>query len=137
MAVVSSAAMTGTDRRQAWMLFALAFFVLAAGYGLREPWPADEPRFVLVAKQMVEGGDFLFPHRGVELYPDKPPLYFWLLSLAYAAIGSWRWSFLLPSLLAAMGTLALVHDLGRRLWNPRAGLWLANSREICVASSVC
>ncbi|TNJ33031.1 ArnT family glycosyltransferase [Arenimonas terrae] len=119
--------MTGTDRRQAWILFALAFFVLAAGYGLREPWPADEPRFVLVAKQMVESGDFLFPHRGGELYPDKPPFYFWLLSLAYFVVGSWRWSFLLPSLLAGLGTLGLVYDLGRRLWTPRAGWWAATA----------
>lgn len=119
--------MTVADRRQAWILFAIAFFVLAAGYGLREPWPADEPRFVLVAKQMVESGDFLFPHRGGELYPDKPPFYFWLLSLAYFTIGSWRWSFLLPSLLAGLGTLGLVYDLGRRLWTPRAGWWAATA----------
>ncbi len=119
--------MTDTDRRQAWIFFALALFVLAAGYGLREPWPADEPRFVLVAKQMIESGDYLFPHRGGELYPDKPPFYFWLLSLAYLAIGSWRWSFLLPSLLAGLGTLALVYDLGRRLWTPRAGWWAATA----------
>ena len=117
--------MTPADRRQAWIFFAIAFAVLAAGFGLRDPWPADEPRFVLVAKQMVESGDFLFPHRGGELYPDKPPLYFWLLSLAYGLVGSWRWSFLLPSLLAGMGTLALTYDLGRRLWTPRVGLWAA------------
>lgn len=117
--------MTPAERRDTWLLFAIAFFVLAAGYGLREPWPADEPRFVLVAKQMVESGDFWFPHRGGELYPDKPPFYFWLLALAHAAIGSWRWSFLLPSLLAGLGTLALVRDLGQRLWTPRAGWWAA------------
>lgn len=115
--------MTATERRDAWFLFAIAFVVLAAGYGLREPWPADEPRFVLVARQMAESGDFLFPHRGGELYPDKPPFYFWLLALAHAVIGSWRWSFLLPSLLAALGTLGLTWDLARRLWTPRAGIW--------------
>lgn len=119
--------MTATDRRDAWFLFAIAFFVLAAGYGLREPWPADEPRFVLVARQMVESGDFWFPHRGGELYPDKPPLYFWLLALAHGVIGSWRWSFLLPSLLAGLSTLALVRDLGQRLWTPRAGWWAATA----------
>ena len=117
--------MTPADRRQAWIFFAIAFAVLAAGFGLRDPWPADEPRFVLVAKQMVESGEFLFPHRGSELYPDKPPLYFWILSLAHGIIGSWRWSFLLPSLLAGLGTLACTYDLGRRLWSPRAGLWAA------------
>lgn len=120
-----------TDRRDTVVFFLLAFVVLAVGYGLRDPWPADEPRFVLVAKQMVESGNFLFPHRGAELYPDKPPLYFWLLSLAHAAIGSWRWSFLLPSLLAGLGTLALVRDLASRLWSPRAGLWAATAVLVC------
>jgi 4-amino-4-deoxy-L-arabinose transferase-like glycosyltransferase len=114
-----------SERRQTLFFFLIAFWVLAVGFGLREPWPADEPRFVLVAKQMVDGGDWWFPHRGSELYPDKPPLYFWLLAASHQLIGSWRWSFLLPSLLAGLGTLWLTLDLGRRLWTPRAGLWAA------------
>ena len=114
-----------SERRQTLWFFLIAFWVLAVGYGLRDPWPADEPRFVLVAKQMFEGGNWLFPHRGHELYPDKPPLYFWLLALCRQLVGSWRWSFLLPSLLAGLGTLWLSYDLGRRLWNHRAGLWAA------------
>jgi 4-amino-4-deoxy-L-arabinose transferase-like glycosyltransferase len=122
---MSTAPLSSSDRREAWWLFAIALLVLGAGYGLRDPWPADEPRFVLVAKQMLASGDFLFPHRGLELYPDKPPLYFWLLAGARALVGSFRWSFLLPSLLSALGTLWLVRDLGRRLWSPRAGLWAA------------
>ena len=84
------------SRRTTW-LFAISFLVLFAGYGLREPWPAAEPRFVLVAKQMFESGDWLFPHRGHELYPDKPPVYFWLLASARSLLGGFRWSFLLPS----------------------------------------
>jgi 4-amino-4-deoxy-L-arabinose transferase-like glycosyltransferase len=110
------------QRRQLLWLFGLALLVLAAGLGLREPWPSDEPRFVLVARQMVEGGDWWFPHRGHELYPDKPPLYFWILAAAHALTGEWRVSFLLPSLLAGLGVLWLVYDLGRRLWDHRAGL---------------
>ncbi len=124
--MVSSAPMSTDARRIGW-LFAVAFAVLAAGYGLRDPWPADEPRFVLVARQMAESGDWLFPHRGSELYPDKPPVYFWLLALAHGLIGSWRWSFLLPSLLSALGTMALVNDLAKRLWTPRAGFWAATA----------
>ncbi|MBP7370249.1 MAG: glycosyltransferase family 39 protein, partial [Arenimonas sp.] len=105
--------------------FVIAFVILFVGYGLREPWPADEPRFVLIAKQMLESGNWLFPHRGIELYPDKPPIYFWLLSISYLLIGSWRWSFLLPSLLSGMAVLWLVFDLGTRLWDKRTGLWAA------------
>ncbi len=113
------------DRLEMWWFFGLAFVVIAAGFGLRDPWPADEPRFVLVAQQMIDSGDWWFPRRGHELYPDKPPLFMWLLALSSLAVGSVRWSFLLPSLIAGMSTLWLTYDLARRLWSPRAGLWAA------------
>ncbi|MFZ2236651.1 MAG: glycosyltransferase family 39 protein, partial [Dokdonella sp.] len=127
--------MTAKERRDFWLFMAFAFVVLAVGIGLRAPWPSDEPRFVLVAKQMWESGDWLFPHRGRELYPDKPPVYFWLLNASYAVIRNWTWAFLLPSLLAAVGTLALTIDLGRRLWNPRVGLW-AGAAVLCAVQFV-
>src|SRR3546814_12014914 len=76
--------------REFWLLAVVALLVLGAGLGLRDPWPADEPRFVLVAKQMWESGEWLLPHRGPELYPDKPPLYFWLLGASYALVRDWR-----------------------------------------------
>lgn len=120
-------ALNNDDRKLLYWFFALAFFILAAGYGLREPWPSDEPRFVLVAKQMVDSGNYLFPHRGIELYPDKPPVFFWILAACYQLFGSWRWSFLLPSLMSGMAVLYLTFDLARRLWNPRAGLWAATA----------
>ena len=37
--------------------------------------------------------------------------------------GNWRVAFLLPSLLAALGTLWCVVDLGTRLWTRRVGLY--------------
>ena len=123
---------TPQQRRELFWFLAVAFVVIAAGIGLRAPWPADEPRFVLVAKQMWESGEWLFPHRGIELYPDKPPLYFWLLGAAYALARDWTWAFLLPSLCAAMGTLLLTYDAGRRLWSHRAGLWAAIAVLACA-----
>ncbi len=117
--------LTARDRRELIWFLLLALLLLAAGIGLRDPWPADEPRFVLVARQMFESGDWLFPHRGSELYSDKPPVMFWLMGLAHALVRNWRVAFLLPSLAAGMATLALTWDLGRRLWNPRAGLYSA------------
>ena len=120
------------QRRELFWFLAIAFVVIAAGIGLRAPWPADEPRFVLVAKQMWESGEWLFPHRGIELYPDKPPLYFWLLGAAYALVRDWTWAFLLPSLCAALGTLLLTYDAGRRLWSHRSGLWAAIAVLACA-----
>jgi len=109
--------------RDTWLFWILALLVLGAGLGLRDPWPSDEPRFALVARHMVESGEWLFPHRGAELYPDKPPLFMWLQAAAYTVFGNWRVAFLLPSLLAALGTLWLVVDLGKRMWTRRVGLY--------------
>ncbi|NII10024.1 glycosyltransferase family 39 protein [Oleiagrimonas sp. C23AA] len=109
-------------RRALYWFMLIALVVLAAGLGLRGPWPPDEPRFALVAQQMVDSGHWLFPHRGIELYADKPPMLMWLEAVSFELVRSWRIAFLLPSLVAGMGTLALVYDLGRRLWSPRVGL---------------
>ncbi|MBV8156227.1 MAG: glycosyltransferase family 39 protein [Dyella sp.] len=118
---------TSQERRQFWLLLLIALVVIGAGIGLRDPWPSDEPRFALAAKQMVESGDWLFPHRGSELYSDKPPMLFWLEAASYTVIGNWRIAFLLPSLLAALGCLLCVYDLGRRLWNRQVGLYAASA----------
>ncbi len=108
-----------TQRDLLWLMLA-ALAVLAAGIGMRQPWPADEPRFALIAQTMFDTGNYLFPHRGHELYPDKPPLFMWLQVVAYRLSGNWSIAFLLPSLLAALGTIYLTFDLTRRLWGRRA-----------------
>ena len=105
----------------AWILLALLVLV-ASGIGLRDPWPADEPRFAAVARDMVASGDWLFPRVGGDLYQDKPPLFMWLIAAALSVTGSLRLAFLLPSLLAAGGTLLLVYDLARRLAGREAAL---------------
>ncbi len=120
-------AVSASDRRAFGWLMLLAFVVIGAGIGLRDPWPSDEPRFTLAAKQMVESGDWLFPHRGHELYSDKPPMLMWLEAASYEVVRNWRVAFLLPSLLAGLLCIGLTWDLGRRLWNPRAGLYAAGA----------
>ena|SRR5690348_15754353 len=100
-----------SPRNQTIVFFLFALLLLAIGLGLRDPWPSDEPRFALVARQMLFSGDWLFPHRGIELYSDKPPLFMWLQAVAYWITHGWRGWFLLPSLLSAVGTLGLTYDL--------------------------
>lgn len=105
-----------------WWVLAL-IVVLFLGVGLRYPWPADEPRFAQIAREMVESGQWLFPTRGGEFYPDKPPVFMWISAAFFALIGHLKVSFLLPSVFAAVGTLLLVHDLGKRLWNQQVAFW--------------
>jgi 4-amino-4-deoxy-L-arabinose transferase-like glycosyltransferase len=102
-------------------LLVLGLFVFAAGLGLREPWPADEPRFALAARDMVLSGEWLIPRVGGEAYSDKPPVFMWLIAIPNRLGIDLTIAYLLPSLLAALGTLALVYDLARRLWGRQAG----------------
>lgn len=103
------------------LLFA-GLALITAGMGLREPWPADEPRFALIARDMVRSGQWLIPHVGGELYADKPPLFMWLTAALHQAGLSLRVAFLLPSLAAGLGMLVVVYDLARRLWDREVAL---------------
>ncbi len=96
-------------------LVGLALLLMGVGLGLRDPWPADEPRFALVARDMLRSGDWLIPRVGGDLYADKPPVFFWLMAASMAITGSLRVGFLLPSLLAGIGSVVLVYDLLRRV----------------------
>lgn len=120
------------DRVRFLLLLALAALSLCAGLGLRDPSPPDEPRFVLAARDMVQSGQWLFPHRGSEFYAEKPPVFMWMQAAAYEAIGNWRIAFLLPSLLAALLTLWLTYDLAARLWNRRTGQYAALALFVCL-----
>lgn len=104
------------------LILTIGAIIIGAGIGLREPWPADEPRFAAIARDMVRSGEWFFPRIGGVYYPDKPSVFFWLMASFYQLTGSLRVSFLLPSLLASLGVLTLVYDTGRRLWDRGTGL---------------
>ena len=104
-------------------LFAVTVIVILAGIGLRDPWPPDEPRFALMAKEMWDTGNWFFPHRGGEIYPDKPPMVMWMILLFYGLLGNLKIAFLLPSALLSMCTMWMTYDIAKRLYNPKIGLY--------------
>lgn len=65
-------------------LILLFLFSGLGGYDLSAP---DEPRFALVAREMIEDNHWLLPHRNGNAYPDKPPLYFWSIAAISALNG--------------------------------------------------
>lgn len=103
------------------LLLAFSAVFIFTGIGLRSPWPADEPRFAEVAREMVASGQWLIPMRGGEFYPDKPPVFMWSIALFYWLTGNLKVAFLLPNALCSLLTLGLVFDIGTRLWNQRTG----------------
>ena len=47
--------MTTEYKKYLAFLLIVAAIVLAAGLGLRDPWPADEPRFALIGSTVSDG----------------------------------------------------------------------------------
>ncbi|MDE0245854.1 MAG: glycosyltransferase family 39 protein, partial [Gammaproteobacteria bacterium] len=117
-------------KNEIW-LAAAALLTIAAGLGLRDPWAPDEPRYTLIAAEMLQSGDWSVTRLGGMIYAQKPPVYFWLLAAAQWLAGL-RYGFLLPSLLAGLGTLALVWDLARRLWSRETAWWAALGLLACL-----
>ncbi len=110
-------------KKYTFWLFAITAIVILAGIGLRDPWPPDEPRFALMAKEMWDTGNWFFPHRGGEIYPDKPPMVMWMILFFYGLIGNLKIAFLLPSAILSMLTMWMTVDIARRLYNPKIGLY--------------
>lgn len=116
-----------------WVLLgaAVLFFWWLGGHDL---WAPDEPYFAEGAREMVVdgGGRWAVPHVNGVVTTDKPPLLFWLIALVSLPLGQvTEWTARLPSVLAALGTLALVLSVGRRRFGPRtaalAGVVLATT----------
>jgi 4-amino-4-deoxy-L-arabinose transferase-like glycosyltransferase len=108
-------------RRDLAWLIGLCLLAIATGVGLRDPWPADEPRFALIARDMVATGNWLIPQVGGDVYAEKPPFFFWIVGAFYWLTGSLRTALLLPGVLGGMGVVMLTYDLARRLWNRTIG----------------
>ena len=83
-----------------------------------------EAKYALAAREMVRGGPWLVAHLFGQIYPDKPPLYFW----ATAGVAELRGGRLdevsarLPAVAGALATLALTLALGDALFGARVGL---------------
>jgi len=107
------------------LLLLLALLLIGAGLGLRQPLSVDEERFLGVALEMLQDGSWFIPHRAGEIYPDKPPLFMWAVALLTRLTGSPELALFLPALLSGLVATACLHDLGRRLWNRRCGVYAA------------
>jgi hypothetical protein len=97
-------------------------------------WNPDEPRYAQVAKEMVTRGDWILMHYNGEVYPDKAPLFFWLIALSsYLWQGFTSFAVRFPAALFGMLTVLFTFLLGRILFHPRIGFF---SGTMLVAGAV-
>jgi len=101
--------------------YALLPIVLLAS--VRGLWAPDEPRYAEIAREIWDG-DWLVLHLNGELYPDKPPLVYWLAALCGAASGWSELALRLPSLAATALSAWLAQRLALRLLTPGAAAWV-------------
>lgn len=105
-------------------LFPLAALLFLVGLGSYDLWPADEPRFAEVAREMIDSGDALVPRVNGERYLEKPPLFFWAIALCSLPQGEVSaWSARLPSVLGALLVLVFSYLLARDLFSRRVAMW--------------
>lgn len=123
----------GLTRRPPYLLLLVCGLLYFPRLGGRDLWNPDEPRFALIADEMLLTGDYVVLHRNEEVYAKKPPLLFWCIALlGRIAGGISECVARIPSALAATGLVLLTFFFGRSFWNPRTGLLAA----LVLATSV-
>ncbi len=108
---------TSTRARPQWWLW-LLWLSLLTGVALlsRPALPLDETRYLAVAWEMWQRGDFLVPFKNGEAYSHKPPLLFWLIHAGWWIAGvNDGWPRLITPLLSLASTW-MTWRLACRLW---------------------
>jgi 4-amino-4-deoxy-L-arabinose transferase-like glycosyltransferase len=103
--------------RPEWQVWLLWLGLLAGvAFFSRPALPLDETRYLAVAWEMWQRGDFLVPFKNGVAYSDKPPLLFWLIHLGWfvAGINEWWPRFITP--LLSLASTWMTWRLARRLW---------------------
>jgi 4-amino-4-deoxy-L-arabinose transferase-like glycosyltransferase len=103
----------------ALILAVFAIFITLYGLGSTSLHDNDETRFGLLARGMVETGDWVVPRWSHRPQGTKPPFFMWAIAGVSQIIGQWNsWSVRLPSALAGIGVVVLTYLLGRRFFPP-------------------
>src|ERR1700683_5645674 len=93
--------MTNRTRTDSLVLAGFCAFLFLYGLGQFGLIGADEPRYAQVAREMLEGRDWITPVLGGHPWLEKPPLYYWQAMLAYSIFGVSDWAARLPSAIDA------------------------------------
>ncbi len=96
--------------------------IYLAGLGSAGLYDPAEGLYAEVAREMIVLRDWLTPHLNFIRYFEKPPLLYWLDSLALELLGTTAFAVRLPTALAAIAGVGFTYGIGRELWGRRAGL---------------
>ena len=102
------------------LAFLTVFFV---NLGSGPLWAADEQTYSQLAFNMLKTGDYLTLQAfgGLAMWIGKPPLFMWLMSLAYQVFGVNNFAARFWSAVFGALSLILVFYLGKKLYNLHVG----------------
>jgi 4-amino-4-deoxy-L-arabinose transferase-like glycosyltransferase len=123
--VLFAGAAEGPTPLRAWPLgqiFLLSGILLypCLSFFLFEP---DEGRYAQIPREMLTANEWIVPTLQGEAYLDKPPLFYWLVMIAYSQFGYHDAVARLVPALAVQGSVLLTYLLGRRMVGERSALW--------------
>jgi len=98
------------------LLLALWLALLLLSLLTRPLLPVDETRYLAVAWEMWQRGDFLVPYLNGAPYSDKPPLFFWLIQAGWKLFGVTEWWPRCLSGLVSLAVLGMIANLAKKLW---------------------
>ncbi|NOZ22320.1 MAG: glycosyltransferase family 39 protein [Planctomycetes bacterium] len=99
----------------------IGFFVtILPNIGTRDLWEPEELRYAEVSREMMSRGDWALLRINNKLYPDKPPLFFWLICASAKCFGGLNAiTVRVPNITSSFLLLLVVFLFGRRLIGER------------------
>jgi 4-amino-4-deoxy-L-arabinose transferase-like glycosyltransferase len=116
-----------SDARAGWKVATVIALLLMSKYlfiaSRTTLWDRDEPQFARAAVEMVESGNYLFPTFNGQMWPDKPILLYWLMSVPIRLIGPTEFACRFWAAAGTALTCLLTFFIGQHLLGTKAGLW--------------
>lgn len=108
--------LTHPHLRAAGLAAFLCFGLMVAGLMTRPIFPVDETRYLTVAWEMHQSGNWILPTLNGEAYHHKPPVLFWMINILWAIFGVSQQAAMIVPYLTSFAVLVLSGRLAGRMF---------------------
>ena len=111
------------EKKSLFILTAVIVFMVFFGIGGVPLLDPDEPVYAETAREMILTGDYLSPRIFGDYWYDKPPMYYWLVAMAFHVFGDGEFAARFPAGLMAGGTALMMYFSVTKFFNEKAVFW--------------
>src|SRR5579872_5895029 len=112
------------NRRLAILLLLVLSLGIYLGTAAAPPLLDDvDSSHALVARTMLESGDWVVMYEDGIRYLEKAPLHYWMVAASYKLFGQGTFQTRLPLMLSVAGLVLMVYAFARKYFGDRAGLY--------------